>query len=449
MSAAYDVLLAATAAVGLAAMALAYQRSRDPLHPLLLACPMALFLYAYLPWTLEAHETLGWFVGPEDLERAQAVFLALFVAFCAGALLASGRTRWSADGPLLPLSADARRRLLTAAALVGTAGLAAWAILIVSEGGLSEVYERPHGGDVLHPSGWVRESTRLALVGVLLTLAASQTWRSRLLALGFAAPQVVHAVLGTRRGPAFVTAFLLIGGLYIFRGRRPPVLATLAGGTAVGLLLLFLLANRQGIYYGSETPITFDLTDSIAFHPNAGNDHVVAAGLVTTAHRTGRYGWGVSYVEQMFLRPIPRELLPDKYEVLEEATVGAEDVGATLGWRPLPGWSPTLFAHLYIEFGWLSAAASFLLGWVYGWVWRRSVESGAVGWLVLNVLFCAGLLHLIAQEFWAMAVPLLLMFVPAWAALRWALDRPFRGPDPAPCRSPSRLAAARTADAAR
>jgi hypothetical protein len=448
MSAAYDVLLAATAAVGFAAMALAYQRSRDPLHPLLLACPMALFLYAYLPWTLEKHETLSWFVGPQDLERAQAVFLVLFAAFCAGALLASGRARWSADRPLPALSAEARRKLLAAAAAVGSAGLVAWGILIASEGGLSAVYDQPHGGDVLHPSGWVRESTRLALVGVLLTLAASQTWRSRLLALAFAAPHVLHAALGTRRGPAFVTAFLLVGGLYVFRGRRPPVLATLAGGTAVGLLLLFLLANRSRIYYGSDTPITFDLTDSIAFHPNAGNDHVVAAGLVATAHRTGRFGWGVSYVEQMFLRPIPREWLPDKYEVLEQATVGAEDVGVTLGWRPPPGWSPTLFAHLYIEFGWLSAAVSFLLGWAYGWVWRQSVESGAVGWLVLNVLLCSGLLHLVAQEFWAMAVPLLLMFVPAAAALGWALDRPFRGPEPATS-LPSRLATARTAAAAR
>lgn len=426
MSAAYDVLLAATAAVGLAAMAVAYRRSHDPLHPLMLACPMVLFLYAYLPWILEKHEAMGWFVGPEDLERAQAVFLVLFAALCAGALAASGPTRWNVDRPLPALSAEARRRLLAAAAAVGTAGLVAWAILIASEGGLSEVYDQPHGGDVLHPSGWVRESTRLALVGVVLTLAASQSWRSRLLALGFAAPQLLHAALGTRRGPAFVTAFLLVGGLYFFRGRRPPTLATLAGGTAVGLLLLFLLANRQRVYFGSAEPLTFDLTDSIAFRPNGGNDHVVAAGLVTAARRTGRFGWGVSYVEQMFLRPIPRELLPDKYELLEEATVGAEDIGDTLGWRPLPGWSPTLFAHLYIEFGWLSVAAAFLLGWAYGFVWRRSVESGAVGWLVLNVLLCAGLLHLVAQEFWAMAVPLLLMFVPAWAALRWALDRPFR-----------------------
>jgi hypothetical protein len=428
MSASYDLLLAATAAVGFAAMALAYGRSRDPLHPLLLACPIAIFLYAYVPWLLEEHETLSWYVGPEDLQRAQAVFLVLFAAFCAGGLAASGRARWDAGEPPSALTGAARRRLLAAAVAIGVAGLLAWAVLIASEGGLSEVYDQPHGGDVLHPSGWVRESTRLALVGMLLTLAAAATWRSRLLALVFASPHVLHAVLGTRRGPAFVTAFILVAGFYVFRGRRPRMAATLAGGAAVGLVLLFLLANRFRIYYGSDRPISFDLTDSIAFHPNPGNDHVVAAGLVATAQRTKRFGWGVSYVEQMFLRPIPRDVLPDKYDILEERTVGPAEVGATLGWRPPPGWSPTLFAHLFVEFAWLSPLASFLLGWAYGWVWRRSVASGAVGWLVLNVLLCAGLLHLIAQEFWAMAVPLLLMFVPAWAALRWALDRPFGPP---------------------
>ena len=32
-----------------------------------------------------------------------------------------------------------------------------------------------------------------------------------------------------------------------------------------------------------------------------------------------------------------------------------------------------------------------------------------------------GLLHLITQGVWAMAVPFLMMFVPTWAALRWAV----------------------------
>jgi hypothetical protein len=431
LSAAYDVALAATAAVGLGTMAVAYRRTKDPLHPLMLACPMAVFLYAYVPWVLSGDERFSWFVGPDDLLYAQVVFLVLFAAFAAGALIASGNARFLAARPVLELGPHARGRLLAAAVALGAAGLVAWGALVVSEGGLAEIYDQPHGGDVLHPSGWVRESTRLALVGMVLTIAAARGRRGLLIALAFAAPHLVHAALGTRRGPAFVTAFLLVGGLLVLRGRRPPVWMTLAGGTAIGLALLFLLANRSRIYYGSERPLTGDLTDSIAFRPVPNNDHVVAAALVAAARHTGRYGWGVSYAEQLLLRPIPREMLPEKYDILEEDTVGPPEIAATLGWRPPPGWSPTLFAHLYIEFAWLSPLASFLLGWGYGRVWRQSTESGAVGWLVLHVLLCAGILHLVAQEFWAMAVPLLLMFTPAWAAMTWALDRPFRGPAPA------------------
>ena len=44
----------------------------------------------------------------------------------------------------------------------------------------------------------------------------------------------------------------------------------------------------------------------------------------------------------------------------------------------------------------------------------------------LQVLMLVGLLHLITQGVWAMAVPFLMMFVPTWAALRWAVRQPFR-----------------------
>jgi hypothetical protein len=221
----------------------------------------------------------------------------------------------------------------------------------------------------------------------------------------------------------------------VFQGRRPRVLASVAAGGALGLLLLLLLANRSHVYYGSDLGVTLDVTDSIAFRPNPGNDYLVAAGLVVAADRTGRFGWGLSYVEQLFLRPIPREFLPEKWDILQEQTVTELDVASTLGWEPPPGWAPTLFAHLYTEFGWLSVAVSALLGWVYGWTWRRSVESPTVGWQALQVLMLVGLLHLITQGVWAMAVPFLLMFVPTWAGMRWALDRPFRrsaGPASAP-----------------
>lgn len=437
MSFAFDLLLAAVAVIGVSAMLIAYRRSRDPFHPLLIACPIAMFVYGGMPWALRGDETTTWFVSMEGLEKAQTVFVVLFAVFCMAVLAASGSARWRQDLPALQLSPAARRRLLAAGLALGAIGLVAWMALVASEGGLREIYDQPHGGDVLHPSGWVRETPRLTLVGILLTMAASRARMPRLLVLLMAAPQVVHAALGTRRGPLYVTAILLFVSAYMFQGRRPRLAASLAAGGVLGVMLLLLLANRLRVYVGSEEDVTLDVTDSIAFRANAGNDYLVAAGLVVAADRLDRFGWGLSYVEQLFLRPIPKEWLPEKWDIVQERTVTELEVASVLGWEPNPGWAPTLFAHLYTEFSWFSIAVCAILGWAYGWTWRRSVESPAVGWLALQVLMLVGLLHLITQGFWAMAVPFLMMFVPAWLALRWATNRPFRRgrvrvPAPAP-----------------
>ena len=217
MSGTYYPLVAGTGAVGLLAMFLAYRRSRDTFHPLIISCPIALFMYVVLPCVLSRHERFDWFVTVRALEHAQTVFLVLFVAFCAGALLASGRARFGPPVRATAPGSATRRRLLVAAVALGGAGLLAWALLIAAEGGLGHVYDEPHGGELLHPSGWVRESTKLCLVGIVLALAAGRGWRSWLLAAVFAAPQaLLHAVLGTRRGPVFVAAVLLLAGWYVF-----------------------------------------------------------------------------------------------------------------------------------------------------------------------------------------------------------------------------------------
>ena len=43
---------------------------------------------------------------------------------------------------------------------------------------------------------------------------------------------------------------------YLVRARRPRLGSALLGGLAVGLLLLFLLANRDRIYLGTEADFT-------------------------------------------------------------------------------------------------------------------------------------------------------------------------------------------------
>jgi hypothetical protein len=215
-------------------------------------------------------------------------------------------------------------------------------------------------------------------------------------------------------------------GPALFAGRRPRLSVALAGGAVLGLGLLLLVANRQRIYYGSSKPLTFELSSTPALRADTANEYLVGSALVLTARGTARYGWGLSYVEELLLRPIPRALLPEKYEVLRPQTVDAGDIPALLGWVPAYGSATTLFAHLFIEFAWGGVAVSALLGALFGFAWRRAVESPSVGWLILHLLVLQGLLHLLAQDVWAMAVPFFLLFVPCWAALAWTLERPFR-----------------------
>jgi hypothetical protein len=90
MSVYYHVLLGGTLLVGLLAIGIAFVRSHDPFHPLVIACPIALFFYFYMPVLLEREGQLTWYVTPEGLELAQGVFLTLLSAFCLGALAGAG-----------------------------------------------------------------------------------------------------------------------------------------------------------------------------------------------------------------------------------------------------------------------------------------------------------------------------------------------------------------------
>lgn len=429
MTAASVALMVATAAVGLFAMAVAYARSRDPFHPLLFACPIAVFLYVYVPVTLDGRGMLGFFLPLDELAGVQAVFLAMLAAFCGGALAASGRARFDPRRRPLRLSAAAAWRVTATGIVLGCAGVAVWLALTLSRGGIERVYFDAYGGGRLHPSGWVRESVNLSLVGAVLCLAAGAgrpaSWRW-LLAVALASPQIVHAALGTRRGPAYVCAVLLLVGPLLFAGRRPRLTLTVAGGIALGTILLLLVANRQRIYYGSSKPLTLDVTSTPVLRADTGNEYLVGSALVLAAKRGARYGWGVSYVEELLVRPIPAALLPEKYDLVRQQTVTGDDIGPLFGWVPAYGAATTLFAHLFIEFAFAGIGVSALIGALFGLAWRRAVESPSVGWLVLQLLMLQGLLHLLAQDVWAMAVPFFLLLVPCWVALAWTLERPFR-----------------------
>ena len=138
---------------------------------------------------------------------------------------------------------------------LATLGLIAWIYQIIHSGGLYAVYGHPYGWFGAD-SGYVYEAFQFGLPGALLLLLARRGRRLRrsdLVWIGIGLlPLLGHGLLGARRGPTFI-ALVGVGVMwYLVRGRRPRLGVALLGGLAVGMLLLFLLANRDAIHLGTQ-----------------------------------------------------------------------------------------------------------------------------------------------------------------------------------------------------
>ena len=209
----------------------------------------------------------------------------------------------------------ARIRLVRAAKALATLGLIAWIYQIIHSGGLYAVYGRPYGWFGAH-GGYLGEAFQFGLPGALLLLLARSGLRLRRsdlvwIALGLL-PLLGHGLLGARRGPTFM-ALVGVGVMwYLVQARRPRLGATLLGGLAVGLLLLFLLANRNHIHLGAQPDFT-GAGEAATFAIGPGNEFVFGAGAALNAETLDRFGWGRRYFVVFVIRPIPRALWPTKY----------------------------------------------------------------------------------------------------------------------------------------
>ena len=71
----YSALIAATAVVTLLAFFVAYHRTKDSFHPLVLICPMFLALYVLLPVKLLYDDDFSFFLTNSQLVFVQTVIL--------------------------------------------------------------------------------------------------------------------------------------------------------------------------------------------------------------------------------------------------------------------------------------------------------------------------------------------------------------------------------------
>ena len=426
----FEWLLVATVILVAIGILVALDGSRDVFHPLVFIGPMFGFIYFWMPFKLWSADGLDRFFDANQLFYVQRLNILGVAAFMLACLCAGLRTPRTLTRQTQPLSKEACRRLLIGAGIAGTVGMICWGVTIINVGGFSAAYSTSYTGG-WDDSGYVRDGTLQLLVGVLLAITVLAAGGPRIRALTlmgiFGFPWLSQALLMARRGPTFAFVVVVLMGWYMARRDRPPIFAVGGLGFTLGWLILFLVTNRSNIYLGSNFDVKTDVS-AVVEQSGTGNEYIYGSGTVLAAARSNHYYWMRRYLAQVIVRPIPSAIWPTKYqdfgvpELLNNAGTG-EGFADALGWVGAPGSAPGIVADLWVEVSWLSIAAMALLGWTYGFVWKKAVLKGGP-WATQYVLLAALSIYLVMQTMEAVIFRTLELSIPCWLVWRWALKPP-------------------------
>ncbi len=425
-----------TALVALGTMLLAYRHTRDSFHPLVIIAPMLAVLYGALPFKYYA-------ILPNYFTEDQILFVQFInflgvTSFCVGCLLATRNAKkLIRASEAVNINAATRKRLVGAAIILGSIGLAAYLRTIFTVGGFGAAYGQAYGGG-WSDYGYVRDAIAWCVLAIILLLVAFTNHPLKnnqlVLVIGaccvLASPFIAQGFLGGRRGPTFLIASSIGLSWYMMRRQRPRLLVMITSGILLGTLLLFIVANRGSFYLGSDfqfenTPFSqLEVTDE-GSGAAVGNEFVYGSGVILHADISNRFFWGKRFFAILFVRPIPHQLWENKYEdmgVGEIATnvgLGEDELQYTLGWRGELGAAPGVIADVWVEVWWFCLPVLFLFGWMYGYVWKRAVMGGVLPTMIYIMLASLSLFF-IWQTFEALAGRFLFMAIPAWVVWKWA-----------------------------
>jgi hypothetical protein len=422
----FPLLLTATGLVLVLAPLTAWTRYRDPFHPLLYLCPLFFYSYVYRPGLLQWRRLLDAYFWPDQLVWVAAVNLLGLAVFCWGALsVRRSRTEPVSRSTTIDLSPPARSALVTLASWFGFIGVTAFFVTVRNAGGLEQAYGHAKGGAAAE-SGYLGEAPLLTLPAILMLFMA---WRGTRMSVGrwalvilFASPNLIQGFLGTRRGPTFLVLATLLFATYVRSNRSATPVRVLAGLGGIGLVVLFLFSHRSEIYVGSNFRVDQGrFGETLApTELSAGDEWVHGAGLMVTSRQSRFHHWGKRLLTVVFVRPIPRQIWPTKYEdvgmgwMLDEAYLGGLTVSEWLGavrWMPYAGASSGFIADLFLEFSYGLLVVTFLFGRFYGALWKRFRVVGGVSTLIY--FFAAVLsIYVPTQSFSAWLHRFLIMSVP-------------------------------------
>ena len=426
------VLIAATAVVILIAVYQACVATRDPLHPLIPFGCLAFYMYVLRPAVLYVNDGYPpYFTDQQPLLMAQLINLLGVLMFAVGAMRVGRMGRGNCHSRQTPFTGRDQLRIVRIALLLGCVGLLAEVIKIANVGGFAEAYAHAKGGGRT-ATGYLNEAPLLVYpaIGLLLLAWRSQRLRPSKIALllFLASPEILQAILGSRRGAGFRVVIILLLGRYVMSRRRPSFRYVVAAVLVAGVTLVFIHAHRPQLYLGSHVEIDrrrfFDtMFPQVA---DGGEETTVSAAWTQMAREHGRHRWGMTFVAHHLIRPIPKQLWPTKYEDIGIVHTDAAYLGpyrlsewqATVGWIPEGGHAIGFAVDLFVEFSWLGLLGCLLAGMGYGWLWKRMKTLGGF-WNLVYLLSVALIVYLPTQSVSAITVRLLFMCIPAY--LLWRL----------------------------
>ncbi|MCA9239566.1 MAG: oligosaccharide repeat unit polymerase [Planctomycetales bacterium] len=431
-----------TIAIGVylaAALVYTQRKHGDTLHPLVFLAPMLAYLYVVMPLELSAYGLLrNVTITDKQFEWAQSINLAAIVAMVLGIEVGIGSAvrrcppSVSAAG-VRPFDVD---RVQVVALSMGFLALAAYAVTLHNVGGLYEAYSVVKGRGE-SSSGYVRDMAFWCVpsIGLLAWCHhATQRFKFTVLALIIAGPLLIHGLLGARRGPTFMILITLLVSYFLATNKRPKLAFLASSGAAIAILLLAILTFREQFRIGSDlwknpmkaSSIIMDefgkrRLDQI-HRTIGGNEFVYGTNVMLTFDRDKDFYYGKRLLTILFIRPIPRQIWPTKYEDIGMerylVNVGLGH-GSGMHMSTTLGAAPGGIADSFAEFSYCAVLAVWGLGWLYGVAYGMARRGTPLGFSLYTILLSLSVFFVMqTQE--AFVFRLAFTALPVLIGLRWA-----------------------------
>jgi len=229
-----------------------------------------------------------------------------------------------------------------------------------------------------------------------------------------------------------MAVLVVAGGWVYFMRKRVSLSLALAGGIALGFLMLFLVANRGEIHLGSELE---GVRNPVEFLERwESNEYLIGSAAVRLAQDQGGF-YGTRQLTHLLGRFIPAFMWPGVYEDLSQmlgltvniklnAGVDPVAIGSLVGWQPSVGSATGFVGASWLEFQYAAPLFAIAVGYFYGRVWKLSRSS--VSARVFYLLILALSVYLVMQDTDAWLYRVLLLGIPLWVAAGIAHVRQLR-----------------------